>query len=302
MGNSGRFGFVALAGPPNVGKSTLLNRILGHKVSIVSRRPQTTRHRILGVKTCPQFQIVFVDTPGLHSDHRKGLNRVLNKTALSSLSDVDLIVFMIDFRGWDDALVKIFSKAGNLAIPILLVINKIDTLKDKNRLLPLIQQSSRMHEFVDIVPISAFRPDDVKKLTHLVSTYMPGGPPGYPEDQLTDRSDRFFAAELVREQVFSTLGQELPYSVAVEITEFETGKNGVLNVGATIWVEKQGQKSIVIGKDGQQLKKIGTSARLQMESTFETRVFLNIWVKLKKGWADNAMHLRSLGYSENQPP
>lgn len=294
-----RFGFAAIIGAPNVGKSTLLNELVGQKISIISRRAQTTRHRILGIKTEPEYQIVFVDTPGIHSDQKKSLNRVINKTALTSMTDVDLIVFMIDHNGWNSAAVTAFNHAKSKSTPIMLLINKIDKLKDKSQLLPLIDESRKIFDFVQIVPISALKIKDKSSLLSLIVESLPKGEPGFPEEQVTDRSMRFMASELVREQTFLALGQELPYSIAVEIAKFEEADNGLLNVDAVIWVEKPGQKSIAIGKQGGQLKLIGTRARVQMEKMFDQKVFLNLWVKVKKGWGDQEAQLRSLGYSED---
>ncbi len=308
-----RFGFAALAGAPNVGKSTLLNRIIGKKISIISKRPQTTRHRILGVKTLPKCQIVFVDTPGLHNAQKKSLNKVINQTAIRSLIDVDVILFMIDYKGWSKPLTAVFqqvkSHAISKGIPIILLINKIDRLKDKTQLLPLIDESKERHNFAEILPISALKLDKKKDsgtndnmLSHfldVVTKYLPLGDAGFPCQQITDRSERFLAAELVREQTFMTLGQELPYSIAAEVEQFETNDKGVLCVDIIIWVEKSGQKSIVIGKDGQQIKTIGMNARKQMEQSFNKKVYLKLWVKVKKGWADRATLLHSLGYAEH---
>ena len=297
--NKHKFGYVALVGAPNVGKSTLLNQLVGQKISIISRRPQTTRHRILGICSESDYQVVFVDTPGLHSDQKKSLNRVINKTAITSMSDVDLIIFMIDHKGWTPAMTGAFDKAKSKSTPIMLFINKIDQLKDKSGLLPLIDQSSKLYDFVDIVPVSALKLKDREGLMNVIVGKLLPGPPGFPEEQVTDRSQRFMASEFVREQTFLSLGQELPYSIAVEISKFQEGDNGVLNIDAVIWVEKTGQKSIVIGKDGLQLKLLGTRARVQMEKAFDQKVFLNLWVKVKKGWGDQENLLRSLGYNED---
>ncbi len=299
MPSQHRFGFATLAGPPNVGKSTLLNRIIGQKISIVSRRPQTTRHRILGVKTRPEYQIVFVDTPGLHHEQKKSINKVINKTALSSLSDVDVILFMIDYKGWSKSLTTIFQQVKSSGIPIILLINKIDWLKEKSRLLPLIDESKQHHDFAEIVPISALNMTRTNDFLELVSKHLPTAAAGFPAEQITDRSERFFAAELVREQIFRSLGQELPYSIAAQVDKFAINDKGILCIDIIIWVEKSGQKSIVIGKQGQQLKMIGMNARKQMEKSFDKKVYLNLWVKVKKGWADRAALLYSLGYNEN---
>ncbi len=294
-----RFGVIALTGPTNAGKSTLLNGIIGEKISIISRRPQTTRHRILGIKTLANAQLVFVDTPGLHRDQPRNLNRAINRTAMNSLSDADLIVFMIDFRGWTTELEKLFSRVADKNTPIILLINKIDRLRDRKRLLPLIEQSARIHPFQEIIPLSARQPDHIKSFVNVIVATLPEGAPGFPADQHTDRSERFFASELVREQTFRLLGRELPYASAVEVTRFDYSDDKLLRVGIIIWVEKASQKPIVIGQGGRQLKAIGERARKQMEKTFSVRVYLDLWVKVKKGWADNATMLRTLGYLED---
>ena len=294
-----KFGFVALIGAPNVGKSTLLNKLIGKKVSIISRRPQTTRHRILGIRSQPHYQIAFVDTPGLHSDQKKSLNKVINRTAISSMSDVDIILFLIDYRGWTSNLRGVFQQATARSTPIILLINKIDKLKDKTQLLPLIQESGQIHDFAEVIPVSALKMGKPEEFCQLLASHLPIGPPGFPEHQVTDRSERFLASELVREQTYLILGQELPYSIATKVDMFKKNEKGVLCIDVVIWVEKQGQKLIVIGKNGQQLKKIGTGARRQMEKAFDSKVFLNLWVKVKKGWADHDALLRSLGYAED---
>ena len=299
MSEPHRFGVVALSGPPNVGKSTLLNRIVGEKISIISRRPQTTRHRILGIKTLANAQLVFVDTPGLHRDQPGRLNRMINRTALNSLTEVDLIIFMIDYRGWTAELEKLFSQVARKNTPVILVINKIDRLSDRKRLLPLIEQSSHIHPFTEIMPLSARKLTDLDSFLEVITAALPEGAPGFPADQRTDRSERFFASELVREQTFRLLGRELPYASAVEVTRFEYNHDQLLSVGVIIWVEKASQKAIIIGHGGRQLKAIGQKSRLQMEKSFGARVYLDLWVKVRKGWADNATILRLLGYSED---
>ena len=296
---SHRFGFITIAGPPNAGKSTLLNKLVGQKISIISRRPQTTRRRILGIRTVENSQLVFVDTPGIHDDEKKNLNRMINRTAVNSLSDVDLVIFMIDYKGWNRRLQKTLKTVCERDMPVLLAINKIDSLKDKSRLLPLIQESSEIHQFVDIVPISAINMSGVTDFVEILLKYVPAGPPGFPADQISDRSDRFLVSELVREQTFLLLGNELPYESAVEVTEFDRNDPEFWTLDMTIWVEKASQKSIVIGKGGQQLKLIGQRARIEIEKQFGVRVRLNLWVKERKGWADNTNMLRSLGYVED---
>lgn len=300
MAEPHRFGVIALSGPPNAGKSTLINRIVGEKISIMSRRPQTTRHRILGIKTLPGAQLVFVDTPGLQRHPSTGLGRVINRTALDSLSDVDLILFMIDCRGWTPELERLFARVAGRGAPVILLINKIDRLKDRARLLPLIARSAQLHPFKEIIPISARKLADVGGFLDGIAACLPAGAPGFPADQRTDRSQRFLASELVREQTLNLLGHELPYASAVEVTRFEYRDDRLLNVAVIIWVEKAGQKPIVIGRGGRQLKAIGRRARRQMEQAFDTKVYLELWVKVKKGWAGNAAMLQSLGYLEDQ--
>lgn len=299
-----RFGVIALSGPPNAGKSTLLNRIIGEKISIMSRRAQTTRHRILGIKTLAAAQLVFVDTPGVQHRPPKGLSRVINRTALGGLNDVDLVLFMLDHRGWTPQLEQLFAQVARAATvdgraaPFILLINKIDRLKDRARLLPIIKHSARLHPFREIIPVSARKLKDVDGFLQLIAAQLPEGGPGFPADQFTDRSQRFLAAELVREQMLHMLGHELPYASAVDVTRFEYSDDKLLHVDVTIWVEKVSQKSIVIGRGGRQLKAIGQAARRQMEKAFGGRVRLEPWVKVKKGWAGNAAMLRALGYLE----
>jgi len=300
MAEPHRFGVIALSGPPNAGKSTLINRIVGEKISIMSRRPQTTRHRILGIKTLPGAQLVFVDTPGLQRHPSTGLDRVINRTALGGLSDVDLILFMIDCRGWTPELEQLFARVADRGAPVILLINKIDRLKDRSRLLPLMARSAGLHPFREIIPISARKLTDVDGFLRSIAACLPAGPPGFPADQHTDRSQRFWASELVREQTLHLLGHELPYASAAEVTRFQYQGDHLLNVAVIIWVEKASQKSIVIGRGGRQLKAIGRRARGQMEKAFDIKVYLELWVKVKKGWAGNAAMLQSLGYLEDQ--
>jgi GTP-binding protein Era len=293
-----RFGFITVAGPPNAGKSTLVNRLTGHKISIVSRRPQTTRHRIMGIRTLPAAQLVFVDTPGMHFDHRRNLNRQINRTATASLDGVDLVVFMIDHRGWNPSLVRLLRVVANTGQPVILVINKVDNLKDKAKLLPLIAESSALHDFLEIVPLSARHDDLEDRFLPLLASHVPEGPAGFPTDQLTDRGPGFQASELVREQTFALLGEELPYESAVEVTKFDHSDPDFWELDMIIWVEREGQKRIIIGKGGSVLKKLGSQARMAIERQFGVRVRLNLWVKQRQGWADNLSMLRSLGYSE----
>lgn len=300
-----RFGFVTIIGKPNVGKSTLMNRIIGQKISITSHRPQTTRHRILGIHTDEQKQIVFVDTPGIHTaankSGRKTINKVINKTAVSSIDGVDAICLMITARGWTDQDKLVIQALRETKTPVVLVINKIDQLKSVNEVLPLIAESTQMYDFADIVPISATSKSkicNVNNLVEVVSQYLPVQGAGFDADQITDRSFRFLVSELIREQLFRRLGDELPYATAVEVTEFKLEK-GVHFINADIWVEKKSHKAMVIGKKGEALKKIGTAARLSCETLLEQKVFMELYVKVRSGWSDNARDLYSLGYTED---
>ena len=289
MTDNHKFGFAALIGPPNAGKSTLLNQIVGQKISIISRRPQTTWHRILGITTTRDYQIAFVDTPGLHDNQHKHLNKLINRTAITSLADVDIILFMIDHRGWNEDLIRIFGHAKSRDVPVILIINKIDRLKDKSRLLPIMQESMQIHDFKEIVPLSALRLADKDGFLALVAGYLSNGPRGFPEGQITDHSDSFMAAELIREQIFIKLREELPYAITTEVVRFEVNTRDILCIDAIVWAGKNSQKSIIIGKDGKQLKEIGTHARRQIEKVFAHRVFLNLWVRVRKGSIDRKL-------------
>jgi GTPase len=290
-----RCGYVAIVGRPNVGKSTLLNHILGQKLSITSRKPQTTRHRILGIVTRGKTQTVYVDTPGIHGEERKAINRYMNRAASAALKDVDLVLFVVDGLKWspDDDLVM--SKVKASALPVMLVINKVDEVTDKEALLPRITELTQQHGFVEVVPVSALRGHNVDRLQELVAARLPLSPPFFPEDQITDRSSRFLAAEIVREKVMRQLGDEVPYEITVEIEEFkQEGK--LKRISALILVERDGQKAIVIGDGGQRLKRIGMDARIDMEKMFGGKVMLSLWVKVKGGWSDDERALKSLGY------
>jgi len=292
-----RSGFVAIVGRPNVGKSTLMNRILGQKISITSRKPQTTRHRILGIKTEEQSQAIYVDTPGLHLNAKKAMNRYMNKAVTTTLDDVDLILFVIEAGQWTDEDDNVLQRLKNVNVPVMLVVNKIDQLDDKEVLLPLMKSLAGKMSFVEIVPLSAQSGSNVEELERTVVRYLPEAAPMFPEDQITDRSERFLAAEMVREKLMRELGQELPYAVTVEIEQFKE-EEGLLRIGALIWVERDSQKRIVIGKKGEQLKEIGRQARIDMERLFGEKVFLQLWVKVKEGWSDNERLLNTLGYRD----
>lgn len=294
-----RCGFVALVGRPNVGKSTLLNHLLGQKISITSRKPQTTRHRILGIKTNDGVQVIYVDTPGIHADGGRALNRAMNRTADASLRDVDAVVFLIEKLRWTAEDELVLQHLKRQRAPVILAINKVDQLPEKEGLLPFIQRVSGYYPFAEIIPLSALQGTNLDALEQRLHQLLPPAPPLFPEDQVTDRSLRFIAAELVREKIMRQLGQELPYAVAIEIERFAE-ERGVIHVDALILVERAGQKAIVIGRGGERLKKIGAEARADMERVFDARVMLRLWVKVRSGWADDERALRSLGYSEKE--
>ena len=299
MSNNFRCGYVALVGRPNVGKSTLLNRILGQKISITSRRPQTTRHRVLGIKTQETAQLIYVDTPGIHDYSGRAMNRHMNRTASSALLDVDVVVFLLDGLKWtqDDDLV--LEKLASVDCPVILAVNKIDLLANRDELLPRLQELSGKYTFEQVIPVSATKGDNVTALESAVETLLPQAPAMFPEDQVTDRSVRFLSAELVREKLFRKLGRELPYGLTVEIESFKS-EPGIAHIHALIWVERMSQKKIVIGKQGRLLKEVGIEARKDIEALIEGKVNLKLWVKVKEGWADDERALRSLGYSHDE--
>ncbi|WP_455205678.1 GTPase Era [Kaarinaea lacus] len=293
-----RCGFVAIVGRPNVGKSTLLNQLLGQKISITARKPQTTRHRILGINTHDNAQILYVDTPGLHLGGDRAMNRYLNRAASGAISDVDVIVFVVDKLKWTEDDDFVLEKLRQIDVPIIVAINKIDQISNKEVLLTHIKTLTDKHDFKLVIPICAEKGEAVTQLEEEVIKLLPISPPFYPEDQITDRSERFLAAELIREKLIRQLGQELPYRLTVEIEQFKPVKN-VLHINALIWVEKAGQKAIVIGKQGAQLKAIGEAARKELEAFFTTKVYLQLWVKVKQGWSNDERALQSLGYRDD---
>lgn len=293
-----RCGYIALVGRPNVGKSTLLNRLIGQKLCITSRKPQTTRHRIMGIKTTDDVQYVFVDTPGLHVDTKHAMNRYLNRAASTTILDVDVIVFVIEASGWTTEDELVLEKLKQADAPVVLAVNKVDRLAKKEDLLPLLADLGSKMEFKDIIPLSATKGLNIDVLEQQLSTMLPQSEFIFAEDQITDRSMRFVAAELIREKLIRRLGKELPYALTVEIEEYKE-EEGVLTVGAVIWVERAGQKAIVIGKGGSMLKEIGRQSREELEKMLETRVFVRLWVKVREGWSDDDRALRSLGYSED---
>lgn len=292
-----RCGYVAIVGRPNVGKSTLLNHILGQKLAITSRKPQTTRHNMLGIKTESEVQTIYVDTPGLHKENQKALNRFMNKTAVTALRDVDVVVFVVDRTRWTDEDQMVLERVRFVKCPVLLAVNKMDRLEDKADMLPHLQWLQEQLPEAVLIPISAQHGHNLDALEELVAERLPEGDHFFPEDQITDRSSRFLAAELIREKIMRQLGAELPYQVAVEIEEFKY-ENGVLHIHGLILVERDGQKKILIGQAGERIKRIGQEARQDMETLFDAKVMLNLWVKVKGGWSDDERALRSLGYSD----
>lgn len=292
-----RCGYVAIVGRPNVGKSTLLNHILGQKISITSRKPQTTRHRVLGIKTEGPVQVIFVDTPGLHKRAGKAINRYMNRAASSAIKDVDVIVMVADRTAWTDEDEMVLEQVSASGTPAILAVNKVDLLEQKGDLLPHLQFLAEQGDFKAILPISALHRHNIAELESCIEQELPGSVHLFPEDQLTDRSQRFMAAEIVREKVMRQLGDEIPYEITVEIEEFKL-KGDVIHIAALLFVEREGQKRIIIGKGGTRLRSIGSEARRDMESLFDARVMLRLWVKVKSGWSDDERALRSLGYDE----
>ncbi len=292
-----RCGYVAIVGRPNVGKSTLLNHMLGQKISITSRKPQTTRNNVTGIKTDAGVQIIFVDTPGLHLNQVKAINRYMNRAASTAIKDVDLVIFVVDKLIWTDEDERVAQQLARVDCPIILAVNKIDQLEDKALLLPHLQQLASKLSVDEIVPLSALRDTNLDRLEKLIVERLPEGEPLFPEDQITDRSSRFMAAEIVREKITRQLGDELPYQMAVEIEEFNHDGR-LLTISALILVERDGQKRILIGDKGERIKLIGQQARIDMEKLFDVKIMLNLWVKVKSGWSDDERALRSLGYDD----
>jgi GTP-binding protein Era len=290
-------GYVAIVGRPNVGKSTLLNHILGMKLSITSRKPQTTRHQILGVKTQENIQTIYVDTPGIHQRRGTAINKYMNRAATSVLNDVDVILFVVQAKKWTEEDQAIIEKFKTVSCPIVLVVNKIDTLANKKELLPLIDELSTQYDFAEILPVSALSGTNVEMLEQKIIPLLPENEHVYPDDQVTDRSMRFLASEIIREKLIRELGQELPYTSTVSIDKYVDDPD-IVHIHATIYVESAGQKAIIIGKKGSRLKSIGTKAREDISKMIETKVYLNLWVKVREGWSNDERALRGLGYGE----
>jgi GTP-binding protein Era len=292
-----RCGTAALVGRPNVGKSTLLNALIGWRLSIVSPKAQTTRHRILGILTDATSQILFLDTPGLHKPRERAINRQLNKAARQTIAEADVAVQVIEAGRWNSEDQAVYDSIAAQNRPRLLVVNKVDAQKDKKLLLPFLADIDSKREFENIFLVSAQRKDGLQDLIDAIRRYLPESPPAFPEDEITDRSERFLASELIREQLMRQLAQELPYSTTVEIDNFQEGDKRA-EIDATIWVEREGQKAIVIGEGGAMLKSIGTYARKAMVRLFERRVHLRLWVKVRENWSDDENALRTFGYSD----
>lgn len=290
-------GFVALIGRPNVGKSTLMNHLLKQKISITSRKPQTTRHRILGINTTEAGQAVYMDTPGMHNSEKRALNRYLNRTAETTLLGVDVIVWLIDGLSWHEYDEAIFKKLEQAGLPVILAVNKVDKVADKEAILTFFNEAQHRFPFKHLIPISALKRTNLDQLESLIMELLPERDLIYPEDQVTDRSERFLAAEIVREKLTRRLGDELPYALTVEIERYEE-KTYITKIYAIIWVERLTQKNIVIGKDGDMLKKVGTDARQDIEKLIGQKVYLQLWVKVKKGWSDSERALQSLGFND----
>ena len=292
-----RCGYVAIIGRPNVGKSTLLNALMGQKISITSKKPQTTRHNLLGIKTDKDYQILFVDTPGIHQHEPRAINRYMNRTAKRALNDVDVVLFLVDrqkFNAEDEAVATLFQESRAAKI---LVINKVDLMDDRTKLLPQLQSLQARFPDVHLVPVSAENSDNLDELEKVIRSSLPESPFYYDEEQVTDRSERFMVAEIVREKLMRQLGEELPYSVTIQIVKFEVTPKAVF-IDVTIYVEKEGQKRIIIGHSGEKLKRVGIDARADIEQLLDSKVMLNTWIKVKSGWSDDERAMKSLGYDD----
>lgn len=288
-------GFIAIVGRPNVGKSTLLNALVGQKISITSKKPQTTRHRITGIRNDASSQLIFVDTPGFQLEHKNALNRAMNKSVTSTLNSVDVVVFVIEALRFDERDQQVMKLLPD-SCPVILAINKIDMVADKGELLPFIERMSKEHTFAEIVPIAAEN-KEIQNLPDTIRKYLPESPPMFDADDVTDRSERFLAAEIIREKIFRLLGEEVPYSTSVMIEQF-TQEGNLRRIHASVIVDKPGQKAILIGKGGEKMKAISTQARKDMETLFGSKVYLEVWVKIKSGWADDERAVKSLGYGD----
>ncbi|MFT4768875.1 MAG: GTP-binding protein Era [Glaciecola sp.] len=299
MSEEKRCGYVAIVGRPNVGKSTLLNHLLGQKLSITSRKPQTTRHQVLGIKTTDSAQMLFVDTPGIHGGQDRALNRFMNRTASAALAAVDIAVMVVDRGEWRDDDERVLKSCVASNVPLLLVINKVDLEDNPNAILPSLETLAPRADFAALIPLSALRGRNLEVLETEIVKRLPKAPFLFEEDEITDRSTRFLVAEIVREKITRQLGDELPYSTTVEIEEYGH-EGGIVHISAVILVERKGQKAILIGQKGSRLRLIGTDARKDIEKLVDSKVMLNLWVKVKSGWSDDERALRSLGYDDGR--
>ena len=288
-------GYVTIIGRPNVGKSTLLNQLVEHKVSIVTRKPQTTRWQLRGIKSTPAYQIVFTDTPGYQHTHNSGLNRFMNREVVNALAHIDVVVFVVEALKWEREDSLVAELVQDVAAPLALVINKLDLLKERAALLPYIDSLKEKFAGAEIIPISARRRRDVTRLEQKLACLLPTGEPLFPPDQISDKSARFLAAEYIREQVMTHLGDELPYRTTITIDQFKEEKS-LLTLYATIWVERRSQRAILIGANGKMLKSIGYDARVELEKFFAKKVYLQTWVKVKRDWTEDAQAMQTLGY------
>jgi GTPase len=289
-----RSGYVSIIGRPNVGKSTLLNAVLGEKIAIVSPRPQTTRNKIIGINNLSDAQIIFIDTPGIHKPKHR-LGEAMIKTARQALAEVDLILFMVEPHGPRESEKSILDLIRKVRMPVFLLINKIDTRK-KTEILPVIEEYQHLYPFPEIIPLSALKEDGIELLMKKICEYLPQGPKYYPDDLITDQAERFMVSEIIREKIMLMTKEELPHAVAVEVVQWNERKDGIIAISCNIYIEREGQKAIIIGKGGMMLKAIGTAARIDIEKLLNTKVFLEIWVKVKKDWRDDTRLLQELGY------
>jgi len=289
-----RSGYVSIIGRPNVGKSTLLNSILGEKIAIVAPKPQTTRNKIVGVKTVPDAQIIFIDTPGIHRPRHK-LGETMIKTTMDALNEVDVILFMVEPREPEKGDMTVINLLKKMHSPVFLLINKIDTVRKQN-ILPVMEHFKEIYPFKEIIPICATNQDGLGLLLKKIRDYLPAGPRYYPDDLITDQLERFMVSEIIREKIINMTDEELPYSVAVEVIQWKEREDGLISISCNIYVEREGQKAIIIGKRGAMLKSIGSAGRLDMEKLLNTKVFLELWVKVKKNWRNDDQLLKELGY------
>jgi len=293
--NNTQCGYIAIVGRPNVGKSTLLNSIMDQKISITSKKPQTTRHQLLGIKTRDQAQFLYVDTPGIHANEKKAINRYMNRNARSVIRDVDAVIFVVDRGSWNKEDELVAEALQGHSGQLIIAINKFDLLESKNKLLPVLETLQKRFPEAEIVPVSALTTENIELLENLIVERIPYSEFYFPDDQITDRSERFMVAEIIREKLMRQLGDEVPYSASIQIDRFERTSK-IVHIAATIFVEREGQKSILIGSGGSKLKRIGSDARIDIERLLDRKIMLTNWVKVKSGWSDSERALKSLGY------